>query len=145
MIVADAFAAQVQVPDENLQCGCSVRNTKSDNCLSCPHLREWMRLHECDALVPPEEDFTANPRNKARAITPVSWTLKAFDEVPKNGKTEKELAPVLGCSWQAIRKARYKGHGVIRGWLLAGYVRPDKRSNGSRRRWIWLPVNDASS
>ncbi len=104
-----------------------------------------MRLHECDAMIPPEEDFTTNPRNTARAITPVSWTLKVFDRMPKSGKTEKELAPILECSWQAIRKARYQGHGVIRGWLLAGYIRQSNRASGTARRWVWMPVNEASS
>lgn len=138
MSALDSFLAQEEAPRERLKCGCDVADTRSDACLECPHLLDWLRLHGGDAILPIAEDFTTNPRSKPKPIIPVSWDLKVFDSKPAEARTDQELAAELKCSWQAIRQNRLKGHGLIRGWLLAGYVRPDKRSAGQRRRWLWM-------
>jgi len=99
-----------------------------------------MRANDCEPLIPVSEDFLTNPRSQRRPFIPVTWEFKVFDKKPDDALTDKELAAELGCSWQSVRIKRYKGHGVIQGWLLAGYLRQDPRSAGIAKHWLWRPL-----
>jgi len=140
MSTLEAFIAQEVVTDKLLACGCRVGDTRADSCLECPHLQQWLKQNDCEALLPVEEDFKTNPRNVSRPLTPVTWRLREFTEKPGETLTDHELAEAIGCSWQRIRKNRLKGHGLLDGYFLAGWLKQDSRGSGARKKWLWQKI-----